>query len=158
MGFFALRTYIAITSPYLRDRGVTVSLAIFSRNRDIKKNCMKYKKILKKGGSKDSDRASTSEKSDQAGIVKEVDENPCDVLTAKSGKGNYSDAWLLDSGCTHTTCAQKGSSSILTSLMMEALSRLVRTPCARRLALATSIWGCLMDMFEASWTYFMFQT
>ena len=32
------------------------------------------------------------------------DENSCDVLTAESGKGKYSDTWLLDSGCTYHMC------------------------------------------------------
>jgi len=30
-------------------------------------------------------------------VVKETDENSCDVLTAESEKDKYSDAWLLDS-------------------------------------------------------------
>ena len=46
--------------------------------------------MLKKKGGKDSDRTSTSEKSDQTGIVEEADETPCNVLTTESGK--YSDA------------------------------------------------------------------
>jgi len=62
---------------------------------------MKYKEMLKKRGGKDSDRASTSGKSDQVGVVEKADENPCDVLTTESGKEKYSDAWLLNSGCTH---------------------------------------------------------
>ena len=47
------------------------------------KNCMKYKKMLKRKGNKDSDGASTSEKSDQVRVVEEADENSCDVLTAE---------------------------------------------------------------------------
>jgi len=58
----------------------------------IKKNCMKYKEMLKKKGGKDSDGASTSGNLDQAGVVEQADENPYDVLTAQSGKGKYSDA------------------------------------------------------------------
>jgi len=38
----------------------------------IKKNCMKYEEIQKRKGGKDSDGASTSGKSDQAGIVEET--------------------------------------------------------------------------------------
>ena len=49
---------------------------------------MKYKEMLKKRGGKGSDRTSTSEKSDQAGVVDEANENSCDVLTAESGKVN----------------------------------------------------------------------
>ena len=45
---------------------------------------MKYKEMLKTKGSKDSDWA--SEKTDQVGVVEQVDENPCDVLTTQSGK------------------------------------------------------------------------
>ena len=82
---------------------------------------MKYKEMLKRKVGKNSNEASTRGKSDQAEFVKKADENSCDVLTAELGKGKYSDALLLDSGCT-TTCAQKLSSSVLTSLMMEALS------------------------------------
>jgi len=51
---------------------------------------MKYKEMLKRKGNKDSDKTSTSEKSDQAGVVEEADEDSCDVLTAESGKGKYS--------------------------------------------------------------------
>ena len=36
---------------------------------------MKYKKMLKRKGGKDSDGASTSGKSDQARVVKEADED-----------------------------------------------------------------------------------
>jgi len=39
--------------------------------------------MLKKKGGKDFDRASTNRKSEQADIIEEVDENPCDVLTAQ---------------------------------------------------------------------------
>ena len=45
---------------------------------------MKYKEILKRKGGKDFDGANTSKKSDQAGIVKEADDDSCDVLTAES--------------------------------------------------------------------------
>ena len=62
---------------------------------------MKYKEMLKKKNSKDSDEASTSGKLEQVGIVEEVDKNPCDVLTTQSEKEKYSEAWLLDSGCTY---------------------------------------------------------
>jgi len=65
---------------------------------------MKYKKILKKKDDKDSDSVSISRKSDQAGVIEKADENPYDVLTAKSGKEKYSDAWLLDLTCTHYMC------------------------------------------------------
>ena len=58
----------------------------------IKKNCMKYKEMLKRKGDKNSDGVSISEKSDQAGVVEEADEDSCDVLKAESGKGKYSDA------------------------------------------------------------------
>ena len=54
---------------------------------------MKYKEMLKRKGGKNSDGASTSGKSDQAGVVEEVDEYSYDVLTTESGKGKYSDAW-----------------------------------------------------------------
>ena len=73
---------------------------------------------MRKGG-KDFDRASNSGKSDQAEVVEEADVDSCDVLTAESRKEKYSNAWLFDSGA-HTTCAQKGRGSVLTSLMMEA--------------------------------------
>ena len=68
---------------------------------------MKYKGILKKRSGKDSDRASISGKSDQADIAEEADENSCDVLTAESEKRRYSDAWLLDSGCTNHMCSKR---------------------------------------------------
>ena len=75
--------------------------------RHIKKNCMKYKKMLKRKGDKDSNRASISGKSDQAGVVEKADENSCDILMAKSEKDKYSDAWLLDSGCTYYMCPKR---------------------------------------------------
>ena len=56
----------------------------------IKKNCMKYKEMLKKKGGKDSDGANISEKSKQACVVEEENENPCDVLTVQSGREKYS--------------------------------------------------------------------
>jgi len=68
---------------------------------------MKYKKMLKRKSDKNSDEASTSEKSDQARVVEEADEDSCDVLTAESGKNKYSDAWLLDSGCTYHMCPKR---------------------------------------------------
>ena len=81
---------------------------------------MKYKEMLKKKGGKYSDGVRTSGKLDQDGIVEEADEDSCDALTAESGKVKYSDAWLLNRGA-HTTCAQKKSGLVLTSLMVEAL-------------------------------------
>jgi len=84
-------------------RLLAVLFAIFARNQE---NYMKYKEMLKKRGSKNSDRISTSEKSDQASVVEEAYENPCDVLTAESEKKKYLEAWLLDSGCTHM-CPKK---------------------------------------------------
>ena len=70
---------------------------------------MKYKEMLKikiKSG-KDSDGASTSRKPHQAGVVEQVNENPCDVLIAQSGKDKYPDAWLLDSGCIYHMCPKR---------------------------------------------------
>ena len=67
----------------------------------------KYKELLKKKDGKDSAGASTSEKSDQAGVVEEADENSCDVLTVESGKDKYSDTWLFDSGCTYYMCPKR---------------------------------------------------
>jgi len=60
-----------------RDLETFSSFAYFfcKKSGHIKKNCMKYKKMLKKRGNKDSDRASTSEKSDQADVIEEADEN-----------------------------------------------------------------------------------
>jgi len=55
-----------------------------------------------------------------AGTVEEADENPCDVLTTQSGKGKYSDTWLLDSGCTLHMCP-KESGSVQTNLLMQAV-------------------------------------
>ena len=57
--------------------------------------------MLKRKGDRDSDKASTSEKSDQTGVVEEGDEDSCDVLTDESGKGKHSNAWLLDMECTY---------------------------------------------------------
>ena len=65
---------------------------------------MKYKEMLKRKDGKNFDGTSTSEKSDQAGVVEEADEDACDVLTAELGKGKYSNAWLLDTGCTYHMC------------------------------------------------------
>ena len=86
-----------------RDSEASSSFACcYCRKPHIKKNLMKYKEMLKRKGDKDSDGASTSGKSDQAGVFEEEDEDSCDVLTAK-----YSDAWFLDSGCTYYMCPKK---------------------------------------------------
>ena len=68
------------------------SCYFYKKSRHIKKNCMKYKEMLKRKDGKDSDGACTSGKSNQVGVVKEADEYSCDVLTAESGKGKYSNA------------------------------------------------------------------
>ena len=68
----------------------------------MKKNCFKYKGMLKKKSGLRADGASTSGKqSNQADIVKEAAEEPCDVLSVNLGrdKGWFSDARLLDSEC-----------------------------------------------------------
>ena len=63
--------------------------------------------MLKRKGGRDSDEASTSGKTHQAGVIEEADDDPCDVLTAELGKGKYLDAWLLDSGCTCYMCPKR---------------------------------------------------
>ena len=63
--------------------------------------------MLKRKGVKDSDGVSSIGKSDQAEVVEETDENSCDVLMGKSGKGKYSDGWLLDSGCIYHVCPKR---------------------------------------------------
>ena len=90
-----------------RDREASNNFfATFVRNQGTsKKNCMKYKEILKKKGCKDSDKASG--KADQTEILEQADEDPCDVLTAQSGKGKYAVAWLLDSERTYHICPKK---------------------------------------------------
>ena len=82
---------------------------------------MKYKEMLKRKDGKDFDGASSSGKSDQAEVVEEADEDSCDVLTAESGKGNTQMLGYLTRGA-RITYAQKGSGSVLTSLMMKVLS------------------------------------
>ena len=77
-----------VEDPKGIQRLLAVSLATFARNHGTsRKNCMKYKEILKRKGGKDSE-ASTRKKSDQAGVVEEVDDDACNVLMVKSGKGN----------------------------------------------------------------------
>jgi len=97
------------------------SCYFFKKSGHIKKNCIKYKKMLKMKDDKDCDRASTSGKLDQAGVVKKADEDSCDVLTIESEKVNIQMLGYLTRRA-HTTLAQKRSDSVLTSLMMEALS------------------------------------
>ena len=53
------------------------SYYFYKKPKHIKKNCMKYKKMLKRKCDKDSDGTSTSGKSDQAGVVEEADEDSC---------------------------------------------------------------------------------
>ena len=77
---------------------------------------MKYKKMQKRKGGKDSNRASTSGKSDQVGVVEKVDEDACDILTAASEKNKYSNAWLLDSWCTYHMWPKKGVVQYLQAL------------------------------------------
>ena len=55
--------------------------------------------MKKKGGSEN-----TKDKGDYAGVVEDY---PCDVLTAESGRGRHSDTWLLDSGCTYHMCPRR---------------------------------------------------
>jgi len=60
----------------------------------MKKNCYKYKEMLKNKGSPRANGASNSGKqSDQAGIVKEALEEPCDILSVDTsrGKGRFTD-------------------------------------------------------------------
>ena len=61
--------------------------------------------MLKKKCGKNFDRA--SRKADQVRVVKQADEDPCDVFTTQSGKVKYSDAWLLGSGCTYHMCSKR---------------------------------------------------
>ena len=68
---------------------------------------MKYKEMLKRKGSKNSDGTSINGKSDQPGVVEEAHEDSCGVLMAESGKDKYSDAWLLDAGCTYHMCPKR---------------------------------------------------
>src|SRR3954466_11232980 len=63
----------------------------------FKRDCLKRDEALKKAG-KRSDGASTSVKSEQAGVV---EEDLCAVLTAQSGQGQLSDIRLLNSGATY---------------------------------------------------------
>ena len=61
----------------------------------MKKNCIKYKEMLKKKGGPEADRASTSGKqSNQAGIAEETVEEPFDIMFVNQdrGKGRFSDA------------------------------------------------------------------
>jgi len=83
------------------------SCYFYKKSGHMKKNCIKYKEMLKRKSDKDSDRASTSGKSDQVGVVKEASEDSCDVLTSESEKGKYSYAWLLDSGCAYHMCPKR---------------------------------------------------
>ena len=66
--------------------------------------------MLKKKGGLEADGASTNRKqSNQAGITMEAVKEPCNILLVNSGrnKGRFSDAWLLDSGCTYYMCSKK---------------------------------------------------
>jgi len=56
----------------------------------------------------------------QASIAQEAVKELCDVPSVNSGrgKGRFSDAWLLDSGCTNI-CAQERSGSAHISLLKE---------------------------------------
>ena len=63
--------------------------------------------MLKRKSDKNSDEASTSEKSGQVRVFKEADEDSCDVFTTELGKGKYSDVWLLDLGCTYHMCSKR---------------------------------------------------
>ena len=62
--------------------------------------------------------ASTSEKSERAGVVEEAYKNQFDVLTALPGKKKYSDAWLLDSECTYHMCPKGSGSMHKSSILM----------------------------------------
>jgi len=54
----------------------------------MKKNCFKYKEMLKKKGGLGAGGASTGGKqSDQASVAEEAVEEPCDVLSLNPGRG-----------------------------------------------------------------------
>lgn len=57
----------------------------------IKKSYHRYKEFIKKNIRSTDD---TKGKGNHARVVKEL-EYPCDVLTAESGRGKYTDTWLL---------------------------------------------------------------
>ena len=52
----------------------------------------------------DADGASTSEKSEQVGVIEEADDNPCDYPDSSIRKRKVLDAYLLDSGSTYHMC------------------------------------------------------
>jgi len=53
----------------------------------MKMNCFKYKEILKKNGGPGPDGVSTSgEQMNQAGVIEEAVEEPCDLLSSESGQ------------------------------------------------------------------------
>jgi len=77
-----------------RDSEATISFSCYFCKKlgHIKKNYIKHKEMLKRKDGKNSDEASTSEKSCQVRVVKEANEDSCDVFTTELGKGKYSDA------------------------------------------------------------------
>ena len=98
-----------VGDPLKRDSEASTSVSCYfcKKPGHIKKNYMKYKKMLKRKDGKDSDGVSTSGKSDQGRVVEQANEDSYDILMAESGKGKYSDAWLLDSGCTYHMCSKR---------------------------------------------------
>jgi len=72
-----------VRDPNGIQRLLAVFLATFlKKSGHIKKNRMKYKKIMKRKGGKNSDGVSTSGKSNQVRVFEQADEDPRDVLTA----------------------------------------------------------------------------
>jgi len=89
----------------------------------MKKNCFKYKEMLKKKVGPRADEIITSGKQlNQASVATEAIKEPGDVLSVNPDRDReFSDAWLFDSG-THTSCAQGRSGSAYMSLVKEAQS------------------------------------
>ena len=77
----------------------------------MKKNYFKYKDMPKKKGHPWVDGVSTSGKqSNQVGVAEKAVEEPCDALLVNPsrGKGELSDAWLLDLECIYWSSSRGG--------------------------------------------------
>ena len=112
--------------------------------------------MLKRKSDKNSDEASTSEKSDQARVVEEADGNSCDVLMTELRKGKYLDAWLFDLGCTYHMCPKRKWFSTYKPYDGGSVLMGNDTVC-KTVGIDNIHMRCLMDWFKPSRTFDTFR-
>jgi len=89
-------------------------LILLQTVRTHEEELLQVKEMLKNKGGPGANGASTSRKQmNQAGIAEEAVEKSCDVLSINPSrdKRRFSNAWLLESGCTYHMCPKRSGST-----------------------------------------------